>query len=226
MPAGDIKPQHLPGACPAASLLSLCPQAWVSLAGAGAEPGGLGGRGYTAQPMAAQNEPLPPWASTKLAKPSCTGKSTDLVVTHPVYPCSRCIYHACRAGRTPGGREQPCKSCTGVPLKVSSYQTSSHQISSLPLFPFLGCIWGVSEVWEHRENGHWGCRHLWPSMSLSCHHHCPSVSPHPLIPFLHPAPAPERDLLGLSCFRSIPEVISHPGPVQPVHTGITRHTSW
>lgn len=102
----------------------------------GAEPGGLGGRGGQGTARAE------PWqqagCSTTLANPSCTGKSTDPVVTCPMYPRSRCIYHACVLAGLLGSREKPCNSCNGVRLKVSSYQISSHHVSSLPLFPFLG----------------------------------------------------------------------------------------
>jgi len=106
-PAGRFKPQHLPGATPTASSLSpILPRAWLSLAGVGSRarwpwwPGGTRhspGRATAARRM----QPLPLRTSAALARPSCTGKSTDLVVTRPVCPRSRCIYHACRAGRAP-----------------------------------------------------------------------------------------------------------------------------
>lgn len=108
-PAGHVKPQHLPGATPTAFLLSpILPWAWVSLAGVGNRAGWPWWLGHThtrhspGRAMAARGMRLLPLrASTTLAKPSCTGKSTDLIVTRPMYPRSRCIYHACRAGRTP-----------------------------------------------------------------------------------------------------------------------------
>lgn len=106
-PAGHVKPQHLPRATPTAFLLSpILPRAWVSLAGAGSRAGWPWWLGVTQHSpgratAARRMRPLPLRPSTTLAKPSCTGKSTDLVVTRPMYPRSRCIYHACRAGRTP-----------------------------------------------------------------------------------------------------------------------------
>lgn len=215
-PGTSLEQLPLPSSCPPPS-----PEPGSCWQEKGVEPGGRVGhdRALAARRM----PPLTLWASTMLAKPSCTGESTDLVVTRPVYLVAAvftmvpCWPDSSAVVRNPVTAQRS-------PIKVSSYQISSHQVSSLPLFPFLGVALGPrrDKATGTAAVGTWGQR-----CPLSCHHCHPSISSHLWIPFSHPASAPARGSLRaqLPAGASGPSVgmIFHPRPVQPVHTSFTGH---